>query len=68
MERPAENAALTALQPLLEADQLAIVQAWDELDYQRIDRVASEFDITYAILGNGYEYRRAKIQDVSPFR
>ena len=61
MQKPAENAALLACKPLLENGQLVIVQAWDELDYQRIDRLASEFDIAYAILGNGYEYRRAKI-------
>ncbi|MEM9160327.1 MAG: amidohydrolase family protein [Verrucomicrobiota bacterium] len=57
LERPEENEALDALLPLLEAGQLSLFRARDETDYQRFDSVAKEFDLSYAIVGNGYEYR-----------
>lgn len=60
-ERPVENAALSNLQPLIENKQFALFQAWDELDYRRIENIANEFSIDFAILGNGYEYRRSNI-------
>ena len=61
VERPVENIALSNLQPLVNGNQFALFQAWDELDYQRIETIADEFKIDFAILGNGYEYRRASI-------
>ncbi|MGK0238246.1 MAG: imidazolonepropionase-like amidohydrolase [Candidatus Pelagisphaera sp.] len=61
LERPVENAALAELQPLIENKQFALFQAWDELDYRRIEEIADEFSIDFAILGNGYEYRRSDI-------
>ncbi len=59
IERPVENAALANLQPLIAQKQFALFQAWDELDYQRIEKISDEFSIDFAILGNGYEYRRS---------
>ncbi len=61
LERPAENAALSELNPIVENQQFALFQAEDELDFQRIHKIADEFSIDFAILGNGYEYRRAEI-------
>jgi len=61
LERPVANAALEALDPLAQSKQLALFRATDELDFQRIGKIADEFSIDFAILGNGYEYRRAQI-------
>ncbi len=59
MERPVANAALDSLAPLIDESQLGLFIADDELDFQRIAKIADEFSIRYAVLGNGYEYRRA---------
>lgn len=61
LERPETNAALQALHPLAQNKQLALFRATDELDFQRIHKIADEFSIDFAILGNGYEYRRTDI-------
>ena len=61
LEKPEENGALEVLRPLIEKNQLALFKADDELGYQRINKVADEFDLDFAILGNGYEYRRTDI-------
>lgn len=61
MERPVANAALDSLAPLIDNSQLGLFVAHDELDFQRIAKIADEFSIRYAIVGNGYEYRRASI-------
>ena len=61
LERPIENAALSELKPLVQKKQLGLFQATDELDYQRIHKIAEEFSVDFAIIGNGYEYRRSKI-------
>ena len=52
------NPALDALAESLESGQLSIFKADDELDFERIGRIADEFKLNAAILGNGYEYRR----------
>ncbi|MCZ6671857.1 MAG: amidohydrolase family protein [Verrucomicrobia bacterium] len=61
LEKPEENAALEALKLLTNQNQWALFKADDELAYQRVEKVADEFGLEYAILGNGYEYRRADI-------
>ncbi len=61
IERPTLDAALSSMQALASGGQIALFQAWDELDYQRIAGIADEFSIEYAILGNGFEYRRSGI-------
>ena len=61
MEKPLENSALASLQDLINQNQWALFKARDELGYQQIQGVAEEFDLSYAILGNGYEYRRTEI-------
>lgn len=61
LERPVANAALSNLAPLIEENQLGLFVADDELDFQRIAKIADEFSLRFAILGNGYEYRRANI-------
>ncbi len=58
LERPVENAALDALGELVSESQLTLFHARDELDYGRIGKLADEFSLKFAILGNGYEYRR----------
>ena len=60
LERPVANAALANLAPLIDKKQIGLFVAHDELDYQRIAKIADEFSIQYAILGNGYEYRQAE--------
>ena len=57
-ERIEANAALDALAPLVQGQQLAIFKANDELDFERIDAIANEFKLRLAWLGNGFEYRR----------
>jgi imidazolonepropionase-like amidohydrolase len=52
------NLALDALEPLVSGRQLALFRADDELDFERIGRVAKEFELKLALLGNGFEYRR----------
>lgn len=59
LPRPATNLSLAALGPLMDGDQTLLVEATDELDYQRAVNVAREFDLRVALLGNGYEYRLA---------
>ena len=61
LEKPDANAALAALQPLISQNQWALFETKNELAYQRIQTVAEEFDLEYAMLGNGYEYRRTGI-------
>jgi imidazolonepropionase-like amidohydrolase len=60
VDKPKENAALEAMHSLVEGKQWALFRAEDELGYERIAKVAGEFSLDYAILGNGYEYRRAE--------
>jgi imidazolonepropionase-like amidohydrolase len=61
IEPPEKNSALEALQPFINQTQWALFKADHELVYQRIEKVADEFGFKFAILGNGYEYRRAEI-------
>lgn len=60
-ERPAMNSALEALNQSLERNQRFVFEARSELDFNRIAQIAAEFQLPYAILGNGYEYRQLKL-------
>lgn len=57
-EKPAEDSALDALKNLRSKQQWALFTADNEVFYRKIESTAEEFDLDYAILGNGYEYRR----------
>lgn len=61
VERPEYNEGLESLTEVANGEQLVLFNARNELDYQRIESIGKEFDLKYAILGNGYEYRRAQI-------
>lgn len=58
IEKPLEDSALASLQGLINQNQWSLFKAYNELSYQQIQRVTEEFNLNYAILGNGYEYRR----------
>ncbi len=60
-ERSEANAAYEALAPASEGRQTVLFAAEDELDYERIARIAHEFDLSYALLGNGHEYRKTEM-------
>lgn len=60
LPRPATNLSLAAMGPIVSGDQTLLLETVDELDYQRAVNVAREFDLSVALLGNGYEYRRAE--------
>lgn len=57
--QPQPNEALAALRALISGDQQVIAATEDELDYQRWQRIADEFDLSFNFAGNGHEYRRA---------
>ncbi len=57
VERPEANAALAALAPVVRGEQLLLVEAQDELDVERAQKVAREFSARLAVRGNGTEYR-----------
>ncbi len=59
LPRAEANNTLEALVPVVEGNRLLLLLAEDELDYQRAVNLADEFSIAIALLGNGYEYRRA---------
>ncbi len=56
-EAPAFNAALAALQPVISGTQPVFWHTDSELDYQRVLKLSSEFNLQSVLLGNGHEYR-----------
>ncbi len=57
-ERPAFDAALESLQPAATGAQLVVFETDDVLDILRDARLAKEFKLKTAIVGNGEEYKR----------
>lgn len=60
-ERAADNAALTAMLPLLAREQSLVYATDDELDYARALAIAEEFGIDVILAGNGHEYRKTDL-------
>jgi len=60
LPRPERNVALAALEPLLTAEQPAIIECTSELYVLRADRFAREFGLSLIIRGSGSEYQRLK--------
>ncbi len=60
-ERIEANAALAGLTPAAEGRQTVLFATEDELDYGRVARIAREFGLSYALLGNGHEYRKTDL-------
>lgn len=56
-ERPEANDALAALAPVVRGEQLLLVDTQDELDVERVQKLAREFKLRAAVRGNGTEYR-----------
>ncbi len=58
--RPGDGAA-QLFQPLavVRGKQTLFYQAENEQDYQRVAKIRDEFNLRTALVGNGYEYRRA---------
>ncbi len=56
-ERPAANRSLDALAGPLSGKDTVVFETGDELDFLRVARIANEFRLQTAMLGNGYEYR-----------
>ena len=66
VERPESNTALSVLTPVIRKSQSLFARADDELDYARYLSLAAEFDLPNpVILGNGYEYRQARLLEDS---
>ena len=57
IERAETNAALVALAAAVNGEQRVYFKTEDELDYLRSKRIADEFELDYALIGSGYEYR-----------
>lgn len=57
VERPESNEALAALAPVLRGEQPLFAELTDELDFERAERVAAEFQVRLAVRGHGAEYR-----------
>ncbi|MBA4138626.1 MAG: hypothetical protein C0518_15075, partial [Opitutus sp.] len=57
VERPEANATLAALAPVVNGEQLLLVDTLDELDVPRAQKIAREFKLRLAVRGNGTEYR-----------
>ena len=56
--RPEQNAALAALEPFVDQQQLGMIDTADEQYLLRADRFAREFGLRVAFVGSGHEYRR----------
>lgn len=57
IDRPETNAALEALQPVLNQEQAIVAETLNEIFALRADRFAREFGLRLAIVGSGEEYR-----------
>ncbi len=58
-QRLEANQALTALLPVVDAQQPLFFATSDELDYARAFAIAKEFALKLVLVGNGHEYRQA---------
>lgn len=56
-ERPEINESLAALAPVIRGEQAVLIDTLDELDIERAQKVATEFDLRLLLRGNGTEYR-----------
>ncbi|CUS88619.1 Imidazolonepropionase [Candidatus Kryptonium thompsonii] len=59
LQRPEVNSSLEALQGALKGE-LVTFETNDELDFLRCAKIAKEFSLNAAMIGSGYEYRRAE--------
>jgi len=59
VERPEANASLAALAPAAAGVQAVVIEAQDELDLLRAQKIAEEFKLRLVIRGTGTEYRVA---------
>ncbi len=57
LQRPEENASLLALSDYVTAAKPVIMEAQDELDIARIQKIADEFKLKLVLRGHGTEYR-----------
>jgi imidazolonepropionase-like amidohydrolase len=58
LPQPEFNAALSALEAVLQGEQTIVIDGTNELYALRADRLAREFSLKLAIRGSGREYRR----------
>ncbi|MEP3480657.1 MAG: amidohydrolase family protein [Fuerstiella sp.] len=58
LPRPEYNDALEALQPVINGQQPAFVETYNELYFLRAVRFAEEFGLNLIVRGSGHEYRR----------
>ena len=58
LPRPEMNSSLAALQPILNGQQVAIVDAPNERMFLNADRFAREFGLNIIVRGSGQEFRR----------
>lgn len=63
LRRPEFNDALAALQPVVNGQQPAFVETYNELYFLRAVRFAEEFGLNLIVRGSGHEYRR--LQDIA---
>lgn len=55
--RPETNEALAALAPVVRGEQALLFETQDELDLERVRKIAQEFSVRVAVRGTGTEYR-----------
>ena len=66
LPRPEYNDALEALQPVINGQQPAFIETYNELYFLRAVRFAEEFGLNLVVRGSGHEYRR--LQDIAATR
>jgi len=59
-KRPESNSALSALEKVINRDQLLSIKTEDDLNTLRAIKIVNEFDLNAWIVGNGHEYRQIK--------
>jgi len=59
-EPPQRADALEALEPVIDGEQPVLFEVSDEHNFLRAANVLDEFELTGAILGSGFEFRRAE--------
>ncbi len=58
LSRPEDNAALQALAGVTRSETRLIIEAGNELDFDRALRIGEEAGLNILLFGNGYEYRQ----------
>ncbi len=58
LQRPAADEALAALEPVVRKSMPIVIEAGDELNFLRAQKIATEFSLELIVRGSGNEYKR----------